>query len=129
MHQSGACSPCHGEQLVAAVGAKGVQVPGHGPTAMRCQLPKCHTLPAVPISLQIVRLIDNEAVPLLRRCSLAGHAELKTRSKLFTQQPLAADMLIDILSGEGHHLLALQKPHKLAQAAVYPFLAASERNI
>eukprot|EP00891_Asterochloris_glomerata_P009685 jgi/Astpho2/9685/e_gw1.00147.4.1_t len=51
--------------------------------------------------LEIVRLIDNEAVPLLRRCSLAGHAELKTRSKLFTQQPLAADMLIDILSDRG----------------------------
>ena len=72
---------------------------------MRCCLPRCHALQAVPVSLQIVRLIDNEAVPLLRRCSLAGHAELKTRSKLFTQQPLAADMLIDILSGECHNLL------------------------
>ena len=68
-----------------------------------------------------MRLIDNEAVPLLRRCSLAGHAELKTRSKLFTQQPLAADMLIDILSGESHNLLALLKPRKLTQAAVLPF--------
>ena len=97
--------------------------------AMTCQLPRYHTLPAVPNSLQIVRLIDNEAVPLLRRCSLAGHAELKTRSKLFTQQPLAADMLIDILSGESRPLLALQKPHELTQAAALPFLAASERNI
>ena len=89
----------------------------------------CHTLPALPPPLQIVRLIDNEAVPLLRRCSLAGHAELKTRSKLFTQQPLAADMLIDILSGEGHHLLALQKRQKLTRAAALPFLAAPVRII
>ena len=114
---------------MAAVGVKGVLVPGHGPTAMRCQLPMCHTLPAVPMVLQIVRLIDNEAVPLLRRCSLAGHAELKTRSKLFTQQPLAADMLIDILSGESHHLLALQKLWKLTLAVAVPCLAASERII
>ena len=111
------------------MGVKGVLVPEHGHTTMRCRLPTCHTLPTVPVSLQIVRLIDNEAVPLLRRCSLAGHAELKTRSKLFTQQPLAADMLIDILSGENHHLLALRTLQKLTQAAAVPFPAASERNI
>ena len=42
-------------------------------------------------------MIDAEAMPLLKRCSLAGHAELKTRNELFSRHPLAADMLIDIL--------------------------------
>ena len=45
----------------------------------------------------MVGVIDAEAMPLLKRCSLAGHAELKTRNELFSRHPLAADMLIDIL--------------------------------
>ena len=51
--------------------------------------------------LQVVRIIDNEAVPLLRRCSLAGHATLKSPARVFTDHPLAADMCIDILSDRG----------------------------
>ncbi len=46
---------------------------------------------------QVVGVIDAEAMPVLKRCSLAGHAELKTRNQLFSRHPLAADMLIDIL--------------------------------
>ena len=62
--------------------------------------------------VQVVRIIDNEAVPLLKRCSLAGHATLKSPARVFTDHPLAADMCIDILSDRGmlrclihcHHL-------------------------
>lgn len=53
------------------------------------------------LPLQVVRIIDNEAVPLLRRCSLAGHATLKSPARVFTDHPLAADMCIDILSDRG----------------------------
>ena len=50
----------------------------------------------------MIEVIDREAVPLLKRCSLAGHAELKTHNPLFVEQPLkAADMLIDILTDRG----------------------------
>lgn len=49
----------------------------------------------------MVRVIDTEAVPLLKRCSLAGHAELKTRNPIFGEHPLAADMFIDVLTDRG----------------------------
>ena len=48
-----------------------------------------------------MRIIDNEAVPLLKRCSLAGHATLKSPARVFSDHPLAADMCIDILSDRG----------------------------
>eukprot|EP00884_Botryococcus_braunii_P018635 jgi/Botrbrau1/5455/Bobra.27_1s0006.1 len=54
--------------------------------------------------MKVIELINTEAVPLLRRCSLAGHAELKTHNPLFTQVPLAADMFIDILSDRGFNV-------------------------
>ena len=55
--------------------------------------------------LQVVDVIDAEAMPVLKRCSLAGHAELKTRNQIFSRHPLAADMLIDILVR--HHRVQL----------------------
>lgn len=51
--------------------------------------------------LQVVWVIDTEAVPLLKRCSLAGHAELKTRNAIFAEHPIAADMFIDVLTDRG----------------------------
>lgn len=51
--------------------------------------------------LQVIRVIDEEAVPLLKRCSLAGHAQLKTSNPLFGEHPQASDMLIDILTDRG----------------------------
>ena len=51
--------------------------------------------------LQVIRVIDEEAVPLLKRCSLAGHAQLKTTNPLFGEHPQASDMLIDILTDRG----------------------------
>lgn len=51
--------------------------------------------------MQVIEVIDNEALPILKRCSLAGHAELKTHNPLFSQYPIAADMLMDILTDRG----------------------------
>ena len=50
---------------------------------------------------QVIEIISTEAVPLLKRCSLAGHAELKTHNPLFVDHPRASDMLIDILTDRG----------------------------
>ena len=40
-------------------------------------------------------------VPLLRKCSLAGHAEFKTRDAVFSDNDVAPDMLLDVLSDRG----------------------------
>ena len=42
-----------------------------------------------------------QVVPLLRKCSLAGHAEFKTRDTVFSDNELAPDMLLDVLSDRG----------------------------
>ena len=49
----------------------------------------------------MIKVIDAEAMPTLKRCSLAGHAELKTHNTLFNEHPIAADMLMDILTDRG----------------------------
>ena len=48
-----------------------------------------------------MKVIDEEAVPLLKRCSLAGHAQFKTSHPIFAEDDRAADMLIDILTDRG----------------------------
>ncbi|CAK0784866.1 hypothetical protein CVIRNUC_008071 [Coccomyxa viridis] len=50
---------------------------------------------------RVVKVIDEEAVPLLKRCSLAGHAQFKTSNPIFAEDDRAADMLIDILTDRG----------------------------
>ena len=51
--------------------------------------------------MQVLKFIEVDLVPLLKRCSLAGHASLKTRNPLFDRSASAADMLIDVLSDRG----------------------------
>lgn len=51
--------------------------------------------------VQVIDLIDDEVLPLLRKCSLAGHAEFRTRHALLLDNSLAVDMLIDVLSDRG----------------------------
>lgn len=53
------------------------------------------------LNLQVIEVINTEALPLLKRCSLAGHAELKTHNPIFSEHPLAADMLMDVLTDRG----------------------------
>ena len=61
--------------------------------------------------LQVVKVIDEEAVPLLKRCSLAGHAHLKTTNPLFGEHPQASDMLIDILTDRGFSVAHSMEEH------------------
>ncbi len=50
---------------------------------------------------EVISLIDSEVLPLLKKCSLAGHAEYKTRHPLLIGNTLAIEMLIDVLSDRG----------------------------
>lgn len=69
----------------------------------------------------MIEVINSEAVPLLKRCSLAGHAELKTHNPLFVEHPKASDMLIDILTDRGfsvahtidEHVVPVRRWHAL----------------
>jgi adenylate kinase family enzyme len=50
---------------------------------------------------EVISLIDSEVLPLLKKCSLAGHADYKTRHPLLLGNTLAIEMLIDVLSDRG----------------------------
>ena len=63
--------------------------------------------------LQVIKVIDEEAVPLLKRCSLAGHAQLKTTNPLFGEHPQASDMLIDILTDRGFSVAHSMEEHMI----------------
>lgn len=49
----------------------------------------------------VIKLIDSELLPVLKQCSLAGHAEFKTRHPVLLGNATAIDMLIDVLSDRG----------------------------
>lgn len=42
--------------------------------------------------------IINDVLPVIRQSGLAGHAEYVTRNKLFTDTPVAIDMMVDVLT-------------------------------
>ena len=65
------------------------------------------------LHLQVLRFIELDLVPLLKRCSLAGHANLRTRNPLFDQNTNAVDMLIDVLSDRGFSVAYLFDTHPL----------------
>jgi adenylate kinase family enzyme len=50
---------------------------------------------------EVIKLIGNEVLPLLKQCSLAGHTEFKSRHPLLLQSPQAVDILVDVLSDRG----------------------------
>jgi len=54
-----------------------------------------------PIFRRVLQIIDAEVIPLLRKCSLAGHAEFKTQDEVFSKHAVAPDMLLDVLSDRG----------------------------
>lgn len=64
-------------------------------------------------------MIDTEAVPLLKRCSLAGHAELKTRNPIFAEHTVAADMFIDVLTDRGFSV-AHVVDEQIVPVRIYP---------
>lgn len=49
---------------------------------------------------RVLQAIDEEVLPLLKRCALAGHAEWRTRSSLFSSA-VACKILIDVLTDRG----------------------------
>ena len=63
--------------------------------------------------LQVLQFIEHDLVPLLKRCSLAGHASLRTHNPLFDRHNNAADMLIDVLSDRGFSVAYLYDFHPL----------------
>ena len=52
----------------------------------------------------IISLIDTEVMPVLKQCSMAGHAEYRSRHPLLLTSHLAVDMLIDILTDRGFNV-------------------------
>ncbi|KAL6769636.1 hypothetical protein ACKKBG_A31795 [Auxenochlorella protothecoides x Auxenochlorella symbiontica] len=49
----------------------------------------------------VISLIEAELIPLLKTCSLAGHAVYRSRSPVLLGDARAVDMMIDILSDRG----------------------------
>lgn len=49
---------------------------------------------------RVMGVLDAEVLPLLKRCALAGHAEWRTRSPLFSSA-VAQKILIDVLTDRG----------------------------
>ena len=43
----------------------------------------------MPAFLEVVKIIDSQVIPLLRKCSLAGHAEFKTQNPVSAAVPQA----------------------------------------
>jgi len=52
----------------------------------------------------IISLIDTEVMPVLKQCSMAGHAEYRSRHPLLLKSHLAVDILIDILTDRGFNV-------------------------
>lgn len=53
--------------------------------------------------------IMNDVLPVIRQSGLAGHAEYVTRSSFFTENPIAIDMLVDILTDRGFHVCYIRE--------------------
>lgn len=47
---------------------------------------------------QVIDRIINDVLPVIRQSGLAGHAEYVTRSSFFTDNPVAIDMMVDVLT-------------------------------
>lgn len=70
-------------------------------------MPPCHVSYAAEVGsicafcgchLQVIDRIMNDVLPVIRQSGLAGHAEYVTRSPFFTENPIAIDMLVDVLT-------------------------------
>eukprot|EP00850_Spirogloea_muscicola_P023273 SM000343S12829 [mRNA] locus=s343:91292:94665:- [translate_table: standard] len=51
---------------------------------------------------KVVDIIDEDIVPIIRRCALAGVAVYNTEKPVLVSDPMAAEMLADILSERGY---------------------------
>jgi hypothetical protein len=48
--------------------------------------------------MKVIDRIMNDVLPVIRQSGLAGHAEYVTRSTFFSENPIAIDMLVDVLT-------------------------------
>lgn len=55
--------------------------------------------------MQVIDRIMNDVLPVIRQSGLAGHAEYVTRSAFFTENPIAIDMMVDVLTDRCAHSL------------------------
>eukprot|EP00897_Mesotaenium_endlicherianum_P009856 jgi/Mesen1/889/ME000115S00015 len=53
---------------------------------------------------QVIDIISEDIVPIIRRCALAGIAVYNTERTIFFEKPEAAEMLADILSERGYYV-------------------------
>jgi hypothetical protein len=61
----------------------------------------------------VLDLIAGDVLPIVMRSGLAGRADYITRNRLFTDHPLAINMVLDVLSDRGFHV-----SHRVEEAAV-----------
>jgi hypothetical protein len=54
-----------------------------------------------PLFARVLAALRSEVLPLLRQGGLSGRAEWATRDALFTDHPVAVDMLLDVLTDRG----------------------------
>lgn len=53
---------------------------------------------------KVITIIDQEVLPILKRSGMTGEAVFTTDHSLFSSQPIAVDILIDVLSDRGFHV-------------------------
>ncbi|GMH36998.1 hypothetical protein BSKO_04871 [Bryopsis sp. KO-2023] len=53
---------------------------------------------------KVIALVEDAVLPILRRCGMAGEAVYHTYDELFTEQPLAIDVFVDVLTDRGFHV-------------------------
>jgi hypothetical protein len=76
--------------------------------------------------VQVIDRIMNDVLPVIRQSGLAGHAEYVTRSIFFTENPIAIDMLVDILTDRYWGLAAACRPRCTLVCIDAPALAYYE---
>jgi hypothetical protein len=69
--------------------------------------------PARPLFKHALDLIAGDVMPIVMRSGLAGYAEYVTRNRLFSDHPLAVNMVLDVLSDRGFHA-----SHRIEEVAV-----------
>ena len=62
---------------------------------------------------KVIEIIDRGVLPILKRSGMAGEAQYLSQSSLFSKNPMAIDILIDILSDRGYHVTYMPQTTRL----------------
>ena len=62
---------------------------------------------------KVIEIIDRGVLPILKRSGMAGEAQYMSQNALFTKNPIAIDILTDILSDRGYHVTYTPQTTKL----------------